>query len=453
MTRNVQHIGLALGAEQLTAVLTGTATRVSIPCVLAVDADNVERLARALEDVRAQLSAASGQVLRNAVLDIALLPPLSDARLIVLPPLRQAEAEAVIRRDAARHFVGGNLVRTIAVQLPRSENGAPVLASAAASVLIEQVREAAALVGWRVRRIVPAVAAWLTALEKSRAAERNPCLCMAQIDDSLTVLRLDDTQMQLRRLPLHASDELLRVIGNGPGRAFLWTAPENRADYERSLTAAGWQIEAAAGTGNAAVVAAQHAGKSKLELIPQSLEVERAQKQRRLAVRLAAVAALLVIAAAVTELWGVQHELMVLREQRARIHKQVIPLLAARDSINALEQRLAQFRTVQASAPRWTSALFDLSMLLPADTYLRSFHASGDTLVIEATGARAGDAIQALRGAPTFRDVRLRGQVERELEDGSTTTERFSLQARLARADTLPAAPPPRARRAAAGRS
>jgi Tfp pilus assembly protein PilN len=449
-----QQIGIALGAEQLTAALSGSSARVTIPCALG-DTEVVETLARAFQDLRAQLSAASGLALAAVDLNVALLPPLSDARLIGLPPLRKAEAEAVIRRDAARHFVGGHVVRTIAVRTPpRTQHGAPVLAAAAASTLIEHVREAAALVGWRVRRIVPAVAAWLSALEQTPPAGLNTRVCVAQSDDALTVLRIDDAQIQLRRLPLQSLNDLPRAAGAGPGRAFIWVDPENRGACERLLAAAEWQVESAAGSGKAAAIAAHQAARSALEFIPQSLVLEWAHTQRRLAVRLGVAAALFIVAAATAELWGVQHELTLLREQRARIHKDVIPLLVARDSINTLEQRITQIRTVQTSAPRWTSALFDLSMLLPADTYLRSFHASGDTLVIEATGARAGDAIQALRSAPTFRDVRLRGQVERVLEDGATTTERFSIQARLASPDsTASVKPAPKSRRPAAGRS
>jgi hypothetical protein len=58
--------------------------------------------------------------------------------------------------------------------------------------------------------------------------------------------------------------------------------------------------------------------------------------------------------------------------------------------------------------------------------------ASGDTVELEAAGSRAGEAIQALRAASLFRDVRLQGVVERELENGETVVERFRVSARLA---------------------
>jgi Tfp pilus assembly protein PilN len=226
---------------------------------------------------------------------------------------------------------------------------------------------------------------------------------------------------------------------------------EARTPLMRGLAAAGWQIESDESEGGAAAAAAYFAGRSSLELIPQSLAVERQQRQRRRALQFAALAALFVIGAGAIELWGARRELATIRARRAEIRQDVTPLLAVRDSLNTLEQRLTQIGGLQAAAPHWTSALFDLAMLLPADAYLRSLRASGDTLVIEASGSRAGETIQALRSAPTLRDVQLRGQVERLLEDGSTAVERFTLQARLAgsaasSSDSTSATRPERAR-------
>ncbi|MCI0432682.1 MAG: hypothetical protein L0271_03385, partial [Gemmatimonadetes bacterium] len=60
-------------------------------------------------------------------------------------------------------------------------------------------------------------------------------------------------------------------------------------------------------------------------------------------------------------------------------------------------------------------------------------------LVIEASAARAGEAMQALRRAGSLSDLRLEGVVDRDLADGSTAVERFRLSALLRRA--LPAGP------------
>src|SRR5262245_41838074 len=138
MTGRTNSIGIALSADRVTAVVPGTSFAVSIPCALSVEGDITERLAAALDDVRSRLGAQLGPSISSARIDVALLPPLSDARLIPLPPLQPAEAEAVIRRDAARHFMGGNGARTIAVSVPPRTRGQvlPVLAASAPASLI-----------------------------------------------------------------------------------------------------------------------------------------------------------------------------------------------------------------------------------------------------------------------------------------------------------------------------
>jgi len=316
----------------------------------------------------------------------------------------------------------------------------PVLATAASAALVEQVHAAIAAIGWTPRTVVPGVAAWLAASQQGKRPEpRAQRVIVAQIADTVHVIRVGRAPQQLRRVPASSLEELLAAIGRGPGRASVWMEDSLRAALLRALAAAGWEIEPADSAAGAELIAALHARRSELELIPPSLSVVRHHRQRRRALQLAGMALLLVLAAGAIELWGAQRELTSLRDRRAAIRKEVTPLLAVRDTLSTLEQRLSRINAVQQAAPHWTSALFDLAMLLPADAYLRSLRASGDTLVIEASGSRAGETIQALRSAPTLRDVQLRGQVERQLEDGSTAVERFTLQARLAGKDSVSA--------------
>jgi hypothetical protein len=73
----------------------------------------------------------------------------------------------------------------------------------------------------------------------------------------------------------------------------------------------------------------------------------------------------------------------------------------------------------------------EISALLPDDTYLTAFYASGDTVELEAAGTRAGQAIQILRESGLFEDLRMQGIVEREMNEGETVEERFSLRGRI----------------------
>jgi hypothetical protein len=449
--RGKPRLGLALSADRITAVVPDTDTQVSVPWALTASAEHLDALSSALDELRLQLSAATGLDWARVSVDVALLPPLAEARLIALPPLRKAEAEQVVRRDAARFFVGPSTARALAVlPQPRTPDGpAPVLAASASAALIEQLHAALAGLGWRVRSVVPAVACWLSAA--ARGAERGPRLIVAQVDDTLHLMRIDGSLRLLRRAPLSSWPELVETVGTGPGRALILAHARQRTALTHGLAAAQWQVEEPPAGGDAALTAAHFASQSNLELVPQSVQLERQAEQRKRARRFALTATLLMVASGLVELWGTRRELSALRAQRAAIRQEVAPLLTARDSINTLVQRRAHIDGLQLVAPRWTSALFELAMLLPADTHVRSLRATGDTVVIEATSARAGDAVQALRSSTTLRDVRLKGQVERELEDGATALERFSLQARLVPLDSVPAPPDSLARSRAGG--
>jgi len=142
-------------------------------------------------------------------------------------------------------------------------------------------------------------------------------------------------------------------------------------------------------------------------------------------------AVVLILASAGAHLWGTHRELAAVQERRAAIRNEVGPLLLARDYLYALTAQVQVLEQLEESAPVWTRSLVELTALLPQDTYLTAFYASGDTVELEAAGLRAGEVIQLLRESGLFEDLRLQGVVERELDEGETVEERFSLRARL----------------------
>ncbi len=211
-------------------------------------------------------------------------------------------------------------------------------------------------------------------------------------------------------------------------------------------SSAGWVVDpvpgAAAGRSDPLEVAAGWAVRSVLELVPPTLAAQRDSRRRRNAVRLGIAGAALVVAAAGTNLWGTHRELDAVRADRLEIADRVGPLILARDSLRRLNDRIQATENLWADTPRWTPVLVELASLLPRDSHLTALYASGDTIELEAAGSRAGEAIQALRSAGLFRDVRLQGVVERELENGETVVERFRVSARLAGATPDPAGGP-----------
>jgi hypothetical protein len=447
------QVGLAIGSDRITAVVPGTALTASVEVAVTAETDS-RALTHALFELQRSLAAAAGQSFDFATVDVALMPPLYEARLIPLPPVSNAEARMILQRDAGRHFVSGAIARAIAVEMPPRDSNLPAFAVAAPATFLELMHSAATSIGWQVRRIVPAIAAWLHAADAAATPRGSSRLIVAASTDVVHVLRVETAPVQLRRVPVDALDDLAAAAGNGPGYAWVWGEADSRAAVEQMLARLGWQLQPLSlGQHDSQLAAAHHAGHGKLELIPQSLAVAQSSYQRALALRLAGIAALLVLGAGAVELWGAQRELASLRAQRAEIRKDVTPLLAMRDSVAALEQRVSQVDALKGDGPGITAALFDLAMLLPEDAHLRSLHATGDTLVMEAAGSRAGLALEAVRSSSALRDVRLKGTVEREMQSGETTAERFTFAARLGWRDSTESKAPAAVKRSATTRA
>lgn len=427
------HIGLAVGADSITAVAHRADTEHVI--VHRFAGDVAAALHGAISALRAALDAAFGVELAGATADIALLPPLAETRLLQLPPLRPAEAAAVIRRDANRYFLDVPAPLLVAVPDAKRAPGVPLLAGAASADLVEAIRAAVTAAGWRCRIITTADAAWLAA-----ATERTAAV-IAVHGSTAHIIRVDNgAPVALRRVPASQTEEVVAAAG-AAGAAQLFVAPAERDALRAALGARGWlesvDMAAPVASSSADVAAARFAGRSTIVITPATAVAERRDTERRVAVRLAVAAVLLLVASAAVELWGAARELDEVRGRRAEIRAQVGPLLAARDSLELLSMRAVDVENVARTAPRWTGALFDLAMLLPHESYITRLHATGDTLVVDGEGVRAGAALQALRGAGSLRDAQLLGTVDRELADGSTALERFRLRARLASSATV----------------
>ena len=441
------RIGLAIGKGRVIAVArAGRVTRTAT-AVLHAPPDGAAAagvLSAAFVELRDRLAEAFGEPGSAARVHVALMPTLVDVRLVPLPPLRAGEAKAVLLRNASRHFLGAG-ERVIGVRtadtrsrarwLGRSPAGParPSLAAAAPAPLLDAVYRAAEAAGWRVVAVAPAHAAWIAAAAPATAKVRDQSYALVALDDATAhVLRIEaGDPVALRRVPATA-DEIADAAGE-PGPLLVLGAAAERETLTRQLAARGWIMVAdPAAAANVAEAAAAYAHDAGLELVPLNVLVERQHSARSLALRIAGVAAVLFVAAAGLELWGARRELAAVRASRAEVAPTVAPLILARDSVDRLNARAVAIDQIAASSPSYTRALLDLALLLPRDAHLTRLHATGDTVLIQAIGARAGEAIESLRSSPSLRDVRLRGIIERELEAGATATERFTLVARLA---------------------
>ena len=433
------RIGLAVARGAVTAVVHGVERTESFHEPIPAGSNDTEGIAAAIGALARRMAQEFGDRARDARVHVALLPPHCDVRLVQLPPLRPAEAVQVLRRDAARHFVGGTGARVVSV-LPNggnAESKGPILAAAASVSILEAIAGMVRAAGWTLGSIVPAQAAWIAGEDRAdgdRAGVRRR-LIVATDADAVHVVTLDSGVRDLRRVPLAWPEELAGAAGAGPGTAIVHADGITRDRIVKTLASAGWTIHDRGQQESAATAAAFFAERSAMELTPPSLTVERQRHDRRMAIRAAVAAILLLAGVAALELWGVQRELASVRARRAEIQNDVTPLLAVRDSLAALEEWIARVQSLDDASPRWSRALFDIAMLLPEDSHLVILQTSGDTVRAEVIGAKAGEALQALRPAMSLSGIRMEGVVERDLEEGTTSAERFRFTARLTTPD------------------
>jgi len=441
--RNGMRIGIALGAEEVTGVVLGKrgAPFAKVGVSLGPETkDSGAELLRAFSELKRELEKATGGSTDGASVFIALLPPLADARLVPFPPMRKAEVESVLGRDVARYFLGANRPRVVGVRIPRgngTETGdgdgssVSVLAAAAPLRFLETARSALGSVGWRGVSFSAAHGAWLESAASVKGSQLRSVV--AVVGPTAHVLRLDGGDVvAVRQLSASDSEEVSVAAGGGPGQVLVVASPQTFDSLKAALVSSGLSVlRDPDGWPGAEELTAGRAGLASLELVPPTLAGERAEKGKRASVGLAIAAVALILASLGAQLWGAHRELGAVREQRSSIRAEVAPLLEARDSLNSLLTTVSSLEELSRSSPVWTRSLVELTAALPQDTYLTGLFASGDTVEIEAAGAKAGEAIQLLREAGLFEEIRLQGLVERELEEGETVVERFRLWARL----------------------
>ena len=441
--RNGMRIGIALGDREVVGVVLGKRGAPSAKVSVALGEEGPEvgaELLRAFSELKAALEQASGRSTDGALVYVTLLPPLADARLVSLPPMRESEVEAVLRRDVARYFLGANRPRVVGVRLSKGNgNGAgkqpgaavPVLAAAAPLGLLEAAQSALGQTGWRGASFSVAHGAWL---ESAWSTKGTPVKAVVSVvGPTAHVLRLEGADpVAVRQVSSADLAAVSAAIGEGPGRVLVLAAPHLFEDLSAAMARSGMTTARdPEGWPGAEEGTARRAATAVLELVPPTLATERREKGKRNAGALAGAAVVLILASLGAQLWGAHRELGVVQERRASIRSEVAPLLSARDSLNGLTTQIRSMEELSRSSPVWARSLVELAALLPENTYLTGFFASGDTVELEAAGAQAGEAIQALREAGLFQEIRLQGLVERELEEGETVVERFKLWARL----------------------
>ncbi len=436
------RLGIAVGPGRAVATVLDTKQTLFVSEPLDLPDDNsspAAELFRVFVRLTNRLEEAGAGPTDHAQIHLRLLPPLADIRLVELPPLREEEIAAVLRRDVARYFLGGVGPQVVGVHTrKRGSNGGgsqPVLVAAASLSLLEAAWEASVQIGWSLESVGPAHGAWLSAAGDPGSNARRAVIAIE--GSAAYVIRLEGGMATaVRQVPASDLVGVANALGDGPGKVLVLGPDGVEQELTGPTSAAGWVVDpaprGAAGPSDPLEIAAMWAGRGVLELVPPTLAAQRDSRRRRIAARLGIAAAALLVAAGGANVWGTYRKLDAVRAERLEIADRVQPLILARDSLQQLNDRIQAREDLWANTPRWTPVLVELASLLPRDSYLTALFASGDTIEMEAAGSRAGEAIQALRAAGLFQDVRLQGVVERELENGDIVVERFRVSARLA---------------------
>ena len=140
----------------------------------------------------------------------------------------------------------------------------------------------------------------------------------------------------------------------------------------------------------------------------------------------------LFIGAAALELFGVQRELAAVIAQRAAMRDELVAVLARRDTVALLGERVAALRSAEAAAPRWSDAVALVAAYLPRGAHLLSLRAEGDSLLLDGVAHRAAPVLEAMTKAPAALTVRAQGSIRQELREDVGQVERFTLLVRFA---------------------
>jgi Tfp pilus assembly protein PilN len=412
-------------------------------------------LASALGDLAGLLGVTQG------TLAVSLLPPFTEARRLELPPLRDDELQRVLVRNASRYFVAVKGPPVVGASLAgrRVRNApTPVIAAAASARLVGAIRAAATQAGWTIDVIAPAEGAWAAAAMAvwPSFGKQAACVLVAH-DDRTDLLQIDDGRLVgVRRFRAGAADAemiadviapSLSPVTRSSVRVGAFGDPIQRKQLSAALATHGVGVSSPAGEWVTTAerpesFAAQFVG---TEIGPvlrseDRIAAERDQLQRTTWWVAGAAAALFAVAAAI-ELWGVRHQLALVKAEREQLRPEIASTMVGRTTVDAAYRHLATLSVVERSSPHWSQVIGTLTDAVPDDAYLVALRTRDDSVIVDGLAERAKRVFDALEKADGLTGVRAAAPVRRELQEGGTDAlEHFVIAARV-----QPVEPPKRA--------
>jgi Tfp pilus assembly protein PilN len=148
---------------------------------------------------------------------------------------------------------------------------------------------------------------------------------------------------------------------------------------------------------------------------------------------IAGAAAALLVVAALVRLWGVHHQLNLVRAERARIRPELSSTLIGRTTVDATYRHLATLSATERAAPQWSVVIGNLSASVPEEAHLTAIRARSDSLLVDGLADHAARVFDALEKTHDLIDVRAASPVRRELQEGGGTLDHFTIAARVTR--------------------
>jgi hypothetical protein len=436
-TGSNKHVrtGVTISPTELCAADRPWRARLDPP---AGDNGNWPSLTSALADLARTLGVTEGR------LAISLVPPLTEVRRIEFPPVREEDLQRLLSRGASRYFVGARTPQIVGASLAgRRVRGAPtsVIAAAAPARLVAAIRNAAQQSGWTLEVIAPAEGAWASAaLELWPVFARQRSYVLVAHDDRTDLLQIDDGRLAgVRRFRSAGDDAAMIADAVGPGaRVGILGSVAPRRLLNGALSTFGVSLLVPTGEWSSVAedpeaLAARFAG-SELGPVLRSEDsvVAERSRVRKAAWQVAGAAAALFVVAAAVELWGVHHQLSLVREERARIRPEIASTMVGRTTVDAAYRHLTTLSRIERTAPRWSSVISIVTDALPDDAYLMAVRTRNDSLIVDGLADHAARVFDALEKANSLVDVKAAAPVRRELQDGGTVAlEHFTIAARV----------------------
>lgn len=382
---------------------------------------------------------------------IALLAPAVDVRTATLPPVNDADARRLVARSAARHFLREAEPLRTGVSAPMSATDTAAVAMSADGSDARDVRliagasarrtraltEEVIACGGRVRWIAPAATVWPTA---SNAATGHALVVHAA---HVEVVSWREGQLQALRKARHESVSELIPQGASVLTVQASLEPELtsvlascRAQVQRvgGLLVTPVRVDGQNNEPDAMRLAAWCALTEPRLDVPLSLIDDDAPdaprpRARRGSLRLIAVVAALLVFAGVGYRWWLERDLAAIRRERASL-EETLTQRGLRAGPGATSTLARAARDSLAAHTPWSVLLGDAASRLPADAWVRTLAARGDSLVLELVARNVERAWSALDASPQLADVAVTGPVRRERSLDGSVSERVTLRAR-----------------------